>query len=137
MLTTDDTDNFSPMADGTRPTGRDAAQATAADTAQALRTGADEAGTAGRQALNTAKDLAGTARAKASDAWQKARVYAKEAGGVAGEKLGDFKVKASGFQDTAARRIADEPIKAVAIGAAAGALLAALVLRRGRNTRNY
>ena len=44
--------------------------------------------------------------------------------------------KASDFQETAARRIADEPLKAVAIGAAAGALLAALLMRRGRNRRD-
>ena len=56
---------------------------------------------------------------------------------MAGEKLGDFKTKASDFQATAARRIADEPLKAVAIGAAAGALLAALVMRRGRDKRDY
>ena len=63
------------------------------------------------------------------------RGYAKNASGMAGEKLGTLKTQASDLQATAARRIADEPVKAVAIGAAAGALLAALVLRRKRDPR--
>ena len=80
---------------------------------------------------------AADAKATGRDAWNTARRYTRNAGGVAGEKLGDLKVKAGDFQETAARRIADEPLKAVAIGAAAGALLAAIFMRRGRDKRNY
>ena len=89
----------------------------------------------GREALDAAKGFAKDAQAIAGDAWKTARTYAGQAGDVASEKLGDFKARASDFQETAARRIADEPIKAVAIGAAAGALFAALFLRRGRGRR--
>jgi len=144
---TDDIKTPSQIADEARQTGQNAAnaagqlaneaQANAASTVQALRPAMDDAKATGRDALNTAKALAGDAKAVAGDAWNTARSYAKNAGGVAGEKLGDFKAKASDFQETTARRIADEPLKAVAIGVAAGALLAALVMRRGRDRRDY
>jgi ElaB/YqjD/DUF883 family membrane-anchored ribosome-binding protein len=137
---TDDTNTPSQMVDGAKQAGRDAAQAMdgfaseaqakSASTVQSLRPSVDEAKAAGREALNAAKGLAG-------DAWERAQGYAKNAGGVAGEKLDNFKAKASEFQGTAARRISDEPIKAVAIGAAAGALIAALFMRGGRGTRRY
>ena len=129
MLMTDNTETPSPMADGTRQPGlANEAQAKNASTVQALRPAIDDAKAAGREALGAAKQIAG-------EAWETTRSYAKNASGVAGEKLGALKTKASDLQVTASRRIADEPIKAVAIGAAAGALLAALVLRRKSDTR--
>lgn len=121
MLMTNDTDTPSPRADETRQTGT-------ASEAPTFRPAIDDARTAGREALGTAREMAGVA-------WGSARSYARNAGGMAGEKLGSLKSKAADFQATAARRIADEPVKAVAIGAAAGALFAALLLRRGRGPR--
>lgn len=129
MLMTDNTETPSSMADGASQTGlASEAQAKSASTVHALRPTIEDAKAAGREALGTAKEIAG-------DAWETARNYAKNASGMAGEKLGDLKTRACDFQVTASRRIADEPIKAVAIGAAAGVLLAALVLRRKRDTR--
>lgn len=130
MLMTDTTETPSPMADGTSQTGfASETQAKSASTVQAIRPAIDDAKAAGREALGAAKDIAG-------DAWKTAQSYAKNASGVAGEKLGALKTKAADFQVTASRRIADEPLKAVAIGAAAGALLAALVLRRKGGPRS-
>lgn len=136
---TDEIKTYSQIADEARQTGQNAAnaagqlanqaQANAASTAQALRPVLDDAKATGRDALNTAKGLASDAKEIASDTWNTARSYAKKASGVAGEKLSDF-------QETVARRIADEPFKAVALGAAAGALLATLIMRRGRDRRD-
>lgn len=144
---TDDIKTPSQIAEEARRTGQNAAdaagqlanetRANAAGTVQALRPAIDDTKATGRDALGTAKVLASDAKAIAGDAWNTARSYARNASGIAGEKLGDLKARVSGFQETTARRIADEPLKAVAIGAAAGALLAALVLRRGRSKRSY
>ena len=147
MLITDNTNPTSPSAGGTTQTGWDAvqardklasqAQAKASGTAQALDSAIDKSKTTRQDVLNTARDLAGTAKEIAGDAWKKAQTYATTASGVAAEKLDVMKARASDLQATTARRIADEPIKAVAIGAAAGALLAAIVMRRGRGPRSY
>ena len=146
MLTTNNTDPTSPRADGDMQTGWDAAQARdklasqvqakVSSTAQALDSAMDKSKATRQDFVNTAKDLAGTAKELAGDAWKKAQTYATTAGEVAAEKLDVAKVKASDFQATTARRISEEPIKAVAIGVAAGALLAAMVFRRGRDSRN-
>ena len=147
MLITDNTNPGSPSAGGTTQTGWDAvqardklasqAQAKASSTAQALDSAIDKSRTSSQDLLNTARDLAGTAKEIAGEAWKKAQVYATNASGVATGKLDVVKTKASDLQATTARRIADEPIKAVAIGAAAGALLAAIVMRRGRGTQTH
>ena len=137
---TEDIKTSSQMTDEARQTDQyvaDEAQARGASTVQSIRPAIDDAKATGREALNTAKELATDAKAMAGDAWNTARSYAKNAGGVAGEKLGGIKAKASDLQHTAARRISDEPLKAVAIGAAAGALVAALFMRRGQGRRNY
>ena len=147
MLITDNTNPGSPSAGGTTQTGWDAvqareklasqAQAKVSGAAQALDSAIDKSRTTGQDVLNTARDLAGTAKEIAGEAWKKAQTYVTQASGKAGEKLEVVKAKASDLQATTARRIADEPIKAVAIGAAAGALLAAIVMRRGRGPRSY
>jgi len=158
MLTTDDTDINAHAMDTTKPVGLEAAQdrdqlatderVLRATTVQPLRADTKAANAATGESVKSAKDLAKDAKTVAADAWQAARSYAKSASGTAGEKLGDFKVKASErlgdlkvkateFQGTAAKRISEEPIKAVAIGAAAGALLAAVMLRRGGSRRDY
>ena len=147
MHMTDNTNPASPLVGGAPQTGWDAArakdnsarQAQANDpgTTPALESAIEKSRATGQDVLNTARDLAGTAKEIAGDAWKKAQTYAASASGKAGEKLEVVKAKASDLQATTARRIADEPIKAVAIGAAAGALIAAIVMRRGRGTRNY
>ena len=147
MHTTDYTNPASPLAGGTTQTGWDAAQARdklasqaqakASSTAQALDSAIVKSRTSSQDLLSTARNLAGTAKEIAGEAWKTAQVYATNASGVATEKLDVVKAKASDLQATTARRIADEPIKAVAIGAAAGALLAAIVMRRGRSTRSH
>lgn len=131
MLMTDDTNTPSPIADGARHTGQEAAQTMRGWANEAQAEGANT----GRDALNTAKGLFKDAQGVTGDAWDVARTYAKYASDIAGDKLGDLKAKASELQGTASRQIANEPIKAVALGAAAGALLAALVMRRGRGPR--
>ena len=133
MLMTNETNTASPIAGGTTHPGQEAAQTMRGWANEAQAEGAKT----GRDALNTAKGLLKDAQGVSGDAWNVARTYAKYASDIAGDKLGDLKVKASEFQDTTARRIANEPIKAVALGAAAGALLAALVFRRGRGPRGF
>jgi len=158
MLPTDDTDTTSHAVDTTKAMGLGASQdmdpldtderVLRTTTVQALRPDTEAANTTTRDSVKSAKDLAQDAKTVAADAWQAARSYAKTASGTAGEKLGDFKakagerlgdlkVKATEFQGTAAKRISEEPIKAVAIGAAAGALLAAVMLRRGGSRHDY
>ena len=68
----------------------------------------------------------------AQDARQIAPVHPELATDGAGHKLGRFNDRTHALQLKAARQIAREPVKAAALSAAAGALLAAVVLRRWR-----
>lgn len=138
----DDIKTPADIAEEAKQAGRDAttaasglvkdAQAIGSNTVQALRPAMEDAKATAREAADTAKGLASDAKDIAGDALHTARDYARSATAVASEKLGELKAKASDAQVVAARYIADEPVKSVLIGMAAGALFAALVMHLGR-----
>ena len=96
---------------------------------------ADDARRVGQSAAQAAEGLTHDAKDLAHDALNTARGYARSAAGTANEKLARLKSKAADAQATATRYIADEPVKAMLIGVAAGALLATLLLHAGRARR--
>ncbi|MDM0026395.1 hypothetical protein [Variovorax saccharolyticus] len=95
---------------------------------------AEEARQAGRDGLDTVRGLASDARDIAGDAAATGRAYAKDAVNAAGRKLHDARGQFEQARQACMTYIADEPVKAALISAAAGAVLTtlALSLLRGR-----
>ncbi|MDB5930387.1 MAG: hypothetical protein JWR60_2094 [Polaromonas sp.] len=81
--------------------------------------------------MNMAHNATNTAF-NAEDSRQLAAAYPASTSDIAGDKFRRFNDKAHALQAKAARQIAREPVKAAALGVAAGGLLAALVMRRWR-----
>lgn len=117
----------------------DDAKAIGANTVQALRPAVEDAKATAREAADTVKGLAADAKEIAGDTVDSATDYAKNTAksvaDAAAEKLRLLKLKAADAQTVTAQYIADEPIKAVLIGVAAGALLATLLLNVNRPRR--
>jgi ElaB/YqjD/DUF883 family membrane-anchored ribosome-binding protein len=132
------------LAEEARQTGRDAVEAAQGYAAEARRVGAEavesirpsleDARATGREGLDTVRGLANDARDIAGDAAATGRAYAKDAVNAAGRKLHDAKDQFDHARQACVQYIADEPVKAALISAAAGAVLTtlALSLLRGR-----
>jgi ElaB/YqjD/DUF883 family membrane-anchored ribosome-binding protein len=141
----DDAKTPSQLADEARRAGRDASAAAsglageaktiAGDTARALRSGAADAKATAGEALDTARGIAADAKDVASDAAETGRAYARNAVDEAGKKFTGFKERAVEWQGSCVKRIEAEPVKAVLIAAAGGALLAGLLLAFDRSGR--
>jgi ElaB/YqjD/DUF883 family membrane-anchored ribosome-binding protein len=143
----DDPKTPSQLADEARRAGRDASAAAgglageaktiARDTAQSLRSSAADAKATAGEALDTARGIAADAKDVASDAADTGRAYARSAVNEAGKKIAGFRERAAGWQASCAKHIEAEPVKAVLIAAAGGALLAGLLLAFDRSGRRY
>lgn len=126
------------LAEEARQTGRDAVEAAQGYAAEARRVGAEavqsirpsieDAKATAREGRDTVKGLAGDAKDIASDASATGRAYAKDAVNAAGRKLHDVRGQFERARASCEQYIADEPVKASLISAAAGALLATLLL---------
>ena len=133
------------IAEEARQAGRDAAQAAqgygaearrvGADAVQSIRPGLEDAKATAREGADTMKGLANDARDIASDAAATGRAYAKDAVNSAGKKLHDVQGQVQHYKEVCTRYIADEPMKAALISAAAGAALGTLLMSKARGSR--
>jgi hypothetical protein len=143
----DETKTPSQLADEARQTGRDAAdaaQAFAAGTASvashaahSIRSVAQDARATGKEALDSAADVAGEAGKVAADAARTGRVYARAAVNSTGRRMVDWKQRVATANESCARFVADEPVKALWITALASSLLTALAMTAMRGGRRY
>lgn len=141
----DDAKTSSQLADEARQTGRDAstaasgiageAKAIASDTFQALRSSAKDARATAGEALDTVRGVAADAEDVAADAMDTGKAYAQNAVNQAGKKIANFREQAAEWQESCVKQIAAEPVKSVLVAAAAGALLAGLLLAFDRAGR--
>ncbi|MDQ0569965.1 ElaB/YqjD/DUF883 family membrane-anchored ribosome-binding protein [Variovorax paradoxus] len=143
----DDAKTPSELADEARQTGRDAstaasgladeAKAIARDTAEALRSSAKDAKATAGEALDTLRGVAADTKDVAADAVDTGKAYARHAVNEAGQKITSFREQAAAWQESCVKQIAAEPVKSVLVAAAAGALLAGLLLAFDRSGRRY
>lgn len=143
----DDAKTPSQLADEARQAGRDASTAAsgladeaktiAGDTVQALRSSASDAKATAGEALDTVRGIAADAKDVAADAVGTGRVYAQDAVNEVGRRIVNLRERAAEWQESCAKQIAAEPVKAVLIAAAGGALLAGLLLAFDRSGRRY
>ncbi|VWX60555.1 conserved hypothetical protein [Burkholderiales bacterium 8X] len=149
-MESDYTKSPSQLGEDAKQTGRDAmdsargyaqeAKETARDATQSIRSSADDAAQLGREALGTAKSYAEDAKKTARQAVDTGKAYAKDAVNAAGRKLGDLRGQVDVAKERGTRYINEEPVRAVMIAAAGGALLTALILaalRSDRSDRRY
>jgi ElaB/YqjD/DUF883 family membrane-anchored ribosome-binding protein len=127
----DDTQTVSQLADEAHQVGRDASTA-ASDLAGEVKTIAANATEAWRttaaDATATAGEALDTVRGVAADAAGTGRAYAQEAVHEARRTMTSLRERAGEWQASCVKHIAAEPVKAVLMAAAGGALLAGLLL---------
>jgi ElaB/YqjD/DUF883 family membrane-anchored ribosome-binding protein len=87
------------------------------------------------EALDTARGIAADAKDVASDAAATGKAYARGALDEAGKKIAGLRERAAGWEASCVKQIEAEPVKAVLIAAAGGALLAGLLLAFDRSRR--
>ncbi|MEJ8847838.1 hypothetical protein [Variovorax rhizosphaerae] len=134
----DTTKTPSQLADDARQAGRDAAEAAqafatgtatvASHAAHSIRSVAQDAKATGKEALDNAADVADEAKKVAVDAARTGRAYARDAVNSTGRKMVDWKGRVANANESCARFVADEPVKALWITAIASSLLTALVM---------
>ncbi|WP_218511625.1 hypothetical protein [Variovorax sp. dw_308] len=143
----DDTKTPGQLADDARQTGRDAADAAqafatntasvASHAAHSIRSVAQDAKAAGNKALDDAAEVADEAKTVATDAARTGRAYARAAVNSTGRKMVDWKERVANANESCARFVADEPVKALWITAIASSLLTALAMTALRGSRRY
>ncbi len=115
----------------------DEAKAVAGDTAQALRSGLNDVKATAGEAMDTARGVAADAKDVAADAVDTGRAYARNAVNESGKKISSLKEQAAQWQASCEKQIAADPVKAVLVAAAGGALLTGLALAFARSQRRY
>jgi len=144
----DDTKTPSQLADDARQTGQDAVEAAqvfasntatvASHAAHSIRSVAQDAKATGKEALDSAAEVADEARQVASDAARTGRAYAKAAVNSTGRRMGHWKERVADANESCARFVAEEPVKALWITAIASSLLTALAMTALRgSSRRY
>jgi hypothetical protein len=143
----DDTKSPGQLAEDARQAARDAtdaAQDFAANTAtvashaaHSIRSVAHDAKATGKEALDSAAEVADEARQVASDAARTGRAYAKAAVNSTGRRMGHWKERVADANESCARFVAEEPVKALWITAIASSLLTALAMTALRGSRRY
>lgn len=104
---------------------------------QAAQDASSAAGGLAGEALDTARGVAADAKDVAADAVDTGRAYARNAVNESGKKIASFKEQAAQWQASCSKQIAADPVKAVLIAAAGGALLAGLLLAFDRSGGRY